>query len=112
VDCRQVCLRIGGELPRDRYLRNVVSLALDEERCTGCGVCETVCPHGVLVVEDRAEVVDRDACIECGACALNCPAEAISVKAGVGCATAIIVGALKGTEPTCGCCGGSENPCG
>jgi len=55
-------------------------------------------------------MADRDACMECGACARNCPTGALSVKAGVGCAAAIIVGALRGTEPTCGC--GSEGQAG
>ena len=87
-----------------RYLRNVVTLELDAEKCTGCGMCEEVCPHGVFVVENgKARIVDRDACMECGACAMNCPAEALSVNAGVGCATGVIMGALRGTEPCRGC---------
>jgi ferredoxin len=40
--------------------------------------------------EKRARVVDKDACMECGACALNCPVTAISVDAGVGCASGMI----------------------
>ena len=111
LDSRQVHLRGGGELQKERYLRDVVSLELDADRCTGCGMCATVCPHGVLEVVEKAAIVDRDGCIECGACALNCPAEAIYVEAGVGCATAILIGAVKRTEPTCGCCGGSGEPC-
>ena len=95
-----------------RYLSNVVTLRLDETRCTGCGMCETVCPHAVFRIEQhQARIADRDACMECGACARNCPAEAISVEAGVGCAVAIIKGALTGTSPDCAfvgkssCCG-------
>jgi NAD-dependent dihydropyrimidine dehydrogenase PreA subunit len=91
-------------MPGLRYLANVVTLALDEEKCTGCGMCTAVCPHAVFRIEERkAQIVDRDACMECGACAKNCPAEAISVEAGVGCAAAIIIGALTGTEATCDC---------
>jgi hypothetical protein len=41
--------------------------------------------------------------MECGACALNCPANVIGVNAGVGCASAIIMGWLNGKEPDCGC---------
>jgi NAD-dependent dihydropyrimidine dehydrogenase PreA subunit len=103
--------RTGGKLRNERYLKNVVTLVLDEGRCTGCGLCVTVCPHEVFELNGRAVIKDRDACMECGACALNCPAEAIAVESGVGCATAVLIGAVKGTEPTCSCCGDSGKPC-
>ncbi len=87
-----------------RYLSNVVTLRLDETKCTGCGMCAIVCPHRVFLIEQKcARIVDRDACMECGACAVNCPTEAISVDAGVGCVAGVIKGALRGTEPACDC---------
>lgn len=90
-----------------RYFKDVVTLELDQETCIGCGMCAVVCPHGVFAIEARkAQVIDRDACIECGACAGNCPVTALKVKAGVGCASAIIHGWLTGKEPSCDC-GGS-----
>jgi hypothetical protein len=46
--------------------------------------------------------------MECGACAMNCAPGAITVRAGVGCAAAVITGALRGTEPTCDC--GCDTP--
>jgi ferredoxin len=85
-----------------RYLNDVVTLTLDEETCNGCGICVDVCPHAVFaVVEKKARIIDRDACMECGACALNCPVAALSVRAGVGCAAALINGALGGGEASC-----------
>jgi ferredoxin len=87
-----------------KYLPGVATLALDPVTCIGCGMCAEVCPHAVLPIDGRkAGIVDRDACMECGACQRNCPVQAITVEAGVGCAAAIIIGALKGTEPTCDC---------
>lgn len=87
-----------------RYLPDVVTLRLDEQKCNGCAMCVAVCPHAVYTIEEkRARIVDRNACMECGACARNCPEDAIYVRPGVGCAYAIIVGSLKGTEPSCGC---------
>ena len=86
-----------------RYLENVATLELDIEKCIGCGMCETVCPHRVFAVADgRARILDRDLCMECGACATNCPADAIAVRSGVGCAAGIIRGAL-GVKGDC-CC--------
>ena len=94
-----------------RYLHGVTTLKLDTDACVGCGRCAEVCPHSVFRVEDRkARIVDLDACMECGACGRNCPVGAIAVDGGVGCATGIIMGALRGTEPTCDCSKG--NCCG
>ncbi|UCF06616.1 MAG: 4Fe-4S binding protein [bacterium] len=87
-----------------RYLEDVVTLELDASKCTGCGNCIEVCPHAVFeIFEKKARIVDRDACMECGACAMNCAPGALSVDSGVGCASAVITGAVRGTEPTCGC---------
>jgi NAD-dependent dihydropyrimidine dehydrogenase PreA subunit len=92
-----------------RYLEGVTTLQLDVAKCIGCGMCPTVCPHAVFVMtKGKAEVIERDRCIECGACARNCPVEAISVQAGVGCASAIIHSWLTGEEPSCDCGGGSS----
>lgn len=86
------------------YLRNVVTLALEEEKCLGCGTCLLVCPRAVLVRSDgKVRIADRDSCMECGACATNCPAEAIHVEAGVGCAAAVINAALGRQNSSC-CC--------
>ena len=74
-----------------RYLENVATLKLDESTCIGCGRCLEVCPHQVFVPNGKTVTFsDRDACMECGACALNCPVTAITVDAGVGCASGII----------------------
>lgn len=91
-------------MPKLKYLRNVVTLQLNEKRCIGCEMCVNVCPHAVFQMAGRKAVIaDRDDCMECGACAKNCPTTAISVHAGVGCVTAIIQGAIHGTEPNCDC---------
>jgi NAD-dependent dihydropyrimidine dehydrogenase PreA subunit len=87
-----------------KYIPNVTTLRLDTDKCNGCRMCIYVCPHAVFNVEDKkAFIVARDACMECGACAQNCPEGAISVRSGVGCAYAIILGSIRGSEPTCGC---------
>jgi NAD-dependent dihydropyrimidine dehydrogenase PreA subunit len=91
-----------------RYLSNVVTLQLDPERCTGCGQCLAVCPHGVFARNGKVvRIQDRDGCMECGACARNCPVEAIRVNPGVGCAAYIIQSWIRGKEKaSCGpdCC--------
>lgn len=85
------------------------TLVFFPDRCTGCGRCREVCPHGVFgEAEGLVLLVRPHSCMECGACRSNCPAGAIEVDSGVGCAAAMIIGALRGTEPNCdvsGCCG-------
>lgn len=79
------------------YLKDVVTLEAAVERCTGCRMCLAVCPHGVFASDGRKVViVNRDACMECGACAQNCPEGALSVRAGVGCASKFIHGKEHG----------------
>jgi len=85
------------------YLKSGETLSLDTDKCNGCRECIEVCPHAVFAIsEGKSQIVDRGACMECGACARNCASSAIVVKAGVGCAAAIIGGMLRGSEPGCG----------
>jgi NAD-dependent dihydropyrimidine dehydrogenase PreA subunit len=84
------------------YLKNVVTLKLRPELCVGCGTCLDVCPRAVFARDNgKVAIVNRDACIECGACKTNCAAEALSVRAGVGCANALINAALGRTSAPC-----------
>jgi len=85
-----------------RHLPGVATLTLDRDACVGCGLCPTLCPHGVLVMDGKAVVVDRDGCMECGACAMNCPSGALMVTPGVGCASYILKTWLPRWFP--GCC--------
>lgn len=86
------------------YLKNVVTLELNVEKCIGCGMCLYVCPHAVFRMNEKhVRIENRDACMECGACAKNCPADAIKVKAGVGCAAAVINATLGRKDSSC-CC--------
>lgn len=73
------------------YLKNVATLELDQAACIGCGRCLEVCPHRVFDLQGKkAHLLRKDDCMECGACALNCPVKAITVDAGVGCASGLI----------------------
>jgi NAD-dependent dihydropyrimidine dehydrogenase PreA subunit len=92
-----------------RYIRNGGSLALDADKCTGCGACLEVCPHAVFeMAEGKSRIRDRSLCMECGACMRNCAAGAVRVRAGVGCATAIINAKLRGAPAECSCGGGKK----
>lgn len=97
-------------------LATVNTLRYDAELCIGCGMCSTVCPHSIFMMDGRtARAQHAERCMECGACQRNCPAGAITVDSGVGCAAAYIMAALTGREATCGgpdgCCGDGKTGC-
>jgi NAD-dependent dihydropyrimidine dehydrogenase PreA subunit len=95
------------------YLKDVVTLKLEQEKCVGCGVCLSVCPHAVLsLTNGKIDIADRDACMECGACARNCPTEALNVRSGVGCAVAVINAMLGRKSSSCCCVVDSEEKSG
>ncbi|EGB14270.1 4Fe-4S ferredoxin iron-sulfur binding domain protein [Pseudodesulfovibrio mercurii] len=91
-----------------RYIDGVSSLALDTDKCVGCGSCVDVCPHRILAVRERkTTILDFDACMECGACARNCPVEAITVTPGTGCAAYLVsvwLHRLTGRKIDAACC--------
>lgn len=97
---------------KNKYLKNVATLKLIQDKCIGCGMCLNVCPHGVFELKGgKAQILYKDSCMECGACAKNCPFSAIEVKSGTGCAQAIIFGKLTGNEPNCGCSDENSSCC-
>jgi len=88
-----------------KHLHDVSTLKIIPEKCTGCGVCILVCPRAVLSLNknNTIEIQDKDKCMECGACQMNCAFDAISVRTGVGCATAVLSAKIQGIDPQCGC---------
>jgi len=52
--------------------------AVNRLRCTGCRVCEQVCPVGAIRVTYVAQV-DKERCTGCGTCVQNCPRGALSL---------------------------------
>lgn len=55
-----------------------LQVKIDDEKCTGCEICITLCPFQALEIKDGKARVNEN-CSLCGACATECPMEAIFV---------------------------------
>lgn len=54
---------------------------IDQGKCTGCGLCLTVCPDQTLSLLSGKAVVSGDRCLACGHCHAVCPTQAITLPA-------------------------------
>jgi len=56
-------------------------IEIDRDLCSGCGVCEAVCPTDTIVLTEGKATASGEQCISCGHCAAACPEKAIRVAA-------------------------------
>jgi ferredoxin len=53
-------------------------LVYSTDECIGCGICNSVCPHGSWKIVNGKSVAEGD-CENCLSCVHNCPKKAISI---------------------------------
>ena len=57
------------------------TVAIDAEKCTGCGECVDVCPVEVYELQDGKSVpVNEEECLGCESCVEVCETSAITVE--------------------------------
>ena len=56
----------------------MAKIAIDPEKCKGCGLCQKHCPVNAISGEGREKrTIDQEKCIKCGTCLVSCPFHAI-----------------------------------
>ena len=60
------------EKPAELFATNYI-IQIDEESCTGCGLCVKRCPMDALTRDGKKIIINPDRCIGCGVCAVKCP---------------------------------------
>jgi len=59
----------------------LITFSIDEEKCTGCGVCIKSCPQMAISGEKKKlHTIDQEKCIACGLCRDACKFEAVIVS--------------------------------
>lgn len=85
--------KVIGLLSKDKLKGNACTANSNEMLCTGCSVCEKVCPYGAITYVNkdfrigggkfetrRIAVVNEAVCQGCGACTVTCPSGAMDLK--------------------------------
>ncbi len=59
-----------------------LTAVVDEDRCSGCRICVSVCPYGALSYDEEKQVskVNEALCKGCGTCAASCPSGNITMS--------------------------------
>jgi len=71
-------LAMGCVSPRSKADQHSLGVPDVSQGCTGCGICETVCPAGAIKIREKA-VIDVSACWGCTNCVYNCPSKVITI---------------------------------
>jgi len=81
AQAKAAAARACSIISKSEYVSEPIVAHVDEEICSGCGICTQVCPYEApqLVVKNGRKVceVNRALCKGCGSCASLCPSGAM-----------------------------------
>ena len=65
-------------LAKDTLMAEGIVCSVNEDICSGCGICEVLCPYGAIMVNRERKVaeVNEALCKGCGTCCAACPSGA------------------------------------
>ncbi|PNX51640.1 MAG: 4Fe-4S ferredoxin, partial [Thermoplasmata archaeon M9B2D] len=75
-------------ISKDKYYTDAPVACVNEDLCSGCGVCEKICPYNAIEMvaistdgkEGRVSRIIEGVCKGCGSCTAACPSGAIEQK--------------------------------
>lgn len=70
------------------YQKEIPDILVDEDACSGCAVCISLCPYDALSLKEGKKhptlEIDTLKCKRCGVCVTACPSNAITIKDNLG----------------------------
>jgi len=69
-----------GILTQEKISHTPTVATVDEEYCSGCSLCISVCPYGAIKLIDGKVHVEDVLCEGCGACVSTCPSGAMDLR--------------------------------
>ncbi len=72
--------RVEGMISRGKVLIEPIVATIAEENCSGCRICNDLCPFGAIdfVSDLKVSRITQELCKGCGTCVAACPAQAIA----------------------------------
>jgi heterodisulfide reductase subunit A len=72
--------RVQGMISSGMVKIEPVVATIHEERCSGCRICNTLCPFNAIeyLADKEVSFINTALCKGCGTCVAACPAQAIS----------------------------------
>ena len=72
--------RVLGTISRKQVSLEPIRASIDEEHCSGCRICNTMCPYNAIdfIETDGVSRVNPALCKGCGTCVAACPSQVIT----------------------------------
>jgi heterodisulfide reductase subunit A len=72
--------RVSGMITKGEVMIEPIVASINEEACSGCKICNTMCPYNAIEFDEEKEVsrVITALCKGCGTCVAACPAGVIA----------------------------------
>jgi NAD-dependent dihydropyrimidine dehydrogenase PreA subunit len=56
-----------------------MNMIVDQQLCTGCGICVDACPNEAIHINEGKAFIDRSKCTDCQICVEVCPTGALQL---------------------------------